>query len=238
MPRRTGTRAPRLIEKSSVEPSTPTFVSSTSRGTFSPAPVDDCEGEWKACEAGSVRSFSAVAYYFGRRLHEDLDVPIGLIGTYWGGSTAEAWMTRETLERFPEMDDRLAFVQTIASDPNHGADALAARIDSWWQRLDEVDPGHRGGWHRPGFSDRSWDVAQLPGLWDETALGAFDGIVWYRRTVRIPNDWDGRELTLQLGPIDDMDTVWFNGRRVGGMSDPGTGRRRATTASPATRRVR
>jgi sialate O-acetylesterase len=186
-----------------------------------PAPVDDCEGEWKACEAGSVRSFSAVAYYFGRRLHEDLDVPIGLIGTYWGGSTAEAWMTRETLERFPEMDDRLAFVQTIASDPNHGADALAARIDSWWQRLDEVDPGHRGGWHRPGFSDRSWDVAQLPGLWDETALGAFDGIVWYRRTVRIPNDWDGRELTLQLGPIDDMDTVWFNGRRVGGYERPG-----------------
>ncbi len=54
-------------------------------------PVDDIDAYWKECNPYSVPSFSAVAYFFGRSLHEQLGVPIGLIDTSWGGTLIEPW---------------------------------------------------------------------------------------------------------------------------------------------------
>jgi len=62
-------------------------------------PQSDCVGSWTLCSPQTVPGFSAVAYYFGRELHEELDVPIGLIHTSWGGTPAEAWTRREVLEK-------------------------------------------------------------------------------------------------------------------------------------------
>jgi sialate O-acetylesterase len=56
---------------------------------------------WQACKPETIRKFSAVAYYFGRDLHEKLNVPIGLIGCNWGGTIMEAWTSREALEASP-----------------------------------------------------------------------------------------------------------------------------------------
>jgi len=61
------------------------------------SPVDEVEGEWVSSGPGQVGRFSAVAYFFGKKLEEIVDVPIGLIVTSWGGSSAEAWTDRETL---------------------------------------------------------------------------------------------------------------------------------------------
>jgi sialate O-acetylesterase len=62
-------------------------------------PQSDCVGSWTLCSPQTVPGFSAVAYYFGRKLHKTLDVPIGLIHTSWGGTPAEAWTRREILEK-------------------------------------------------------------------------------------------------------------------------------------------
>ena len=56
----------------------------------------------------TVADFSAVAYYFGRYLHESLDVPIGLIHTSWGGTPAESWTSRPALEANEELKPILA----------------------------------------------------------------------------------------------------------------------------------
>ena len=64
-------------------------------------PKTDVIGSWKHANAESVRDFSATAYYFGRLVQEQLDVPIGLILAAWGGSACEAWMTAEWLKAFP-----------------------------------------------------------------------------------------------------------------------------------------
>lgn len=61
------------------------------------APKDNCYGAWTECSPESAKSFSAVAYYFGKKLYEELHVPIGLIHTSWGGSTAQAWVKEELL---------------------------------------------------------------------------------------------------------------------------------------------
>ncbi len=53
--------------------------------------ADDCGGEWTVCSPETVKNFSAVGYFTGRELHKDLDVPIGLLATFWGGTPVEAW---------------------------------------------------------------------------------------------------------------------------------------------------
>ena len=69
------------------------------------SPVDDVEGEWIVCSPDALRrnggGFTAVGFFFGRQLLEKLDCPIGLIGSYVGGSNVEAWMSEEALAAFP-----------------------------------------------------------------------------------------------------------------------------------------
>lgn len=65
------------------------------------APVDDVVGSWKHAEPKHVREFSATAYYFGRLLQEQLQVPVGLVVAAWGGSSCEAWMRPDWLKAFP-----------------------------------------------------------------------------------------------------------------------------------------
>ena len=65
-------------------------------------PAQDVEGAWSVCDTSSVGNFSAVAYYFGRRLHKTLNMPIGLINTSWGGTPAEAWTSLPALRVIPE----------------------------------------------------------------------------------------------------------------------------------------
>ena len=66
-------------------------------------PQDDLKLRWQVCTPKTALEFSAVAYFFGDKLREELDVPIGLISTSWGGSSAEAWINPDVLkEEFPE----------------------------------------------------------------------------------------------------------------------------------------
>lgn len=62
------------------------------------APQDDTPGYWAPCSPETMKDFSSVSYFFGRKLHEELDIPIGLVNTSWGGTPIETWMKRELIE--------------------------------------------------------------------------------------------------------------------------------------------
>ncbi len=62
----------------------------------------DFDGQWEPATPETVGDFSAVGYFFGRQLHQTLDVPVGLIDNSWGGSAAEAWVKRSVLEADPK----------------------------------------------------------------------------------------------------------------------------------------
>ncbi|WP_223678566.1 sialate O-acetylesterase [Flavobacterium hibisci] len=68
----------------------------------SPKPLDDVTGRWAACSPETIKTFSAVAYFYGRELYQKLNVPIGLISTSWGGTKAEAWTSQNVLEENPD----------------------------------------------------------------------------------------------------------------------------------------
>ena len=59
--------------------------------TTAGAPQENCDGEWVTCDSNTLKSFSAVGYFFGKKLNDSLQVPIGLINANWGGTSAEVW---------------------------------------------------------------------------------------------------------------------------------------------------
>jgi sialate O-acetylesterase len=59
---------------------------------------DDCKGNWTTCDSNSVKAFSAAAYFFAKKLNGKLNIPIGIIGTYWGATAAEVWTPANSID--------------------------------------------------------------------------------------------------------------------------------------------
>lgn len=83
-------------------------------------PVDTFPARWQHCSPASVAQggwggFSAAGYFFGRELYRQLNIPIGLIHSSWGGTIAEAWTSAESLSPLGDFNERLAKVGTIAN---------------------------------------------------------------------------------------------------------------------------
>lgn len=84
----------------------------------SAVPVEDVDAKWIVCSPESVKDFSAVLYYFGRQLHQDLKTPMGLIHSSWGGTPIAAWISGPALTANAQLSPFLTFWQnTILNYP-------------------------------------------------------------------------------------------------------------------------
>ena len=63
-------------------------------------------------------------------------------------------------------------------------------------------------------TDPTWKTMELPGYWEQKGLHGVDGIVWFQREIEIPSSWEGKEITLNLGMIDDEDVTYYNGKEI------------------------
>jgi sialate O-acetylesterase len=89
----------------------------------------DFTGQWRASNAETASSFTAVGFLFGRTIHQILKVPVGLIDNAWGGSAAEAWIRRETIEKDPRF--KLLMENTV----KHEADAQSEKARTDYEAL-------------------------------------------------------------------------------------------------------
>jgi sialate O-acetylesterase len=92
-------------------------------------PLADLQGQWAPCTPDVAKTFTAAGYFFGQELRTDLKRPIGIIGTYWGGSTAQAWTSLSGLQKDPPSDRYVTLYQkNLADFPklNDGYDAKEA----------------------------------------------------------------------------------------------------------------
>lgn len=178
----------------------------TVRRRVSMRPESDVLGEWRVCTPESARAFSATAFFFGRDLALRGKGPIGVVASSWGGTVCEAWTSADGLAEFPEFTPSVERVREQGRD----ADAPARRRAAFWSAVLGADAA------RP----EPVSVA-MPHVWSKHGLGAHDGVGVYRREVEVAQEWAGRELLVQLGPIDDMEIVLWDGNRIGGVAELG-----------------
>jgi len=185
----------------------------------SPAPLADVSGSgWQPCSPTSIPEFSAAGYFFGRNLFRNLNVPIGLIQSTWGGTVAEAWTSGQSLKDLPDFAPAVRAIENGPVSQKELEARYQQELQAWYAQIDEKDPGFpRQGesWAGVKVSTSGWQQMKLPGNWEQAGLKNFDGVVWFRKILTLPAGWAGQDLTLDLGPIDDMDNTYFNGTEVG-----------------------
>jgi len=182
-------------------------------------PLTDLEGRWVITTPDEAAHFSAVGYFFGKELHHRLKVPIGLINSSWGGTPAEAWTSHEALVASPELKPILDRYEKSLNMLPQAQEAYARAIAEWEEKNLYIDSGNKGealNYADPATSTADWSKMDLPQQF-ETAGLLIDGAVWFRRVLDLPESWTGKELVLNLTPIDDQDVTYFNGTRVGSI---------------------
>ncbi len=175
------------------------------------------EGEWQECTPENAEGFSAIGYFFARAIHEQLDVPVGIVNASWGGTPIEAWTSLDTLQRLPSMQAALEKQLALEYDAPRLRALAEQQVLEWERNQLPNDPGNFGfekGWAAAQFDDSNWQSMRLPGSWQSRGL-RHNGVVWFRRSVELPPDWVGRELSLGLGMLDDFDETYVNGVSVG-----------------------
>ena len=176
-------------------------------------PQDDLpNGYWKSAIGDDVRPFSAVAYFFAKKLYEKYHVPIGLINASVGGTPIEAWTSEEGLKDFSTMQATITKNKDTAyvNGTNRSAFNNAVRPQS-------NDLGMLGEtkWFDVAYIPKGWKTINIPGYWEDQGLKDLNGIVWYRKEIDIPASMAGKQAKVFLGRIVDADALYINGKQVG-----------------------
>lgn len=171
-------------------------------------PKNDFDGSWQKCTPQSVRDFSAVGYFFGRRLLNTLDVPIGLIDNAWGGSSAEAWIPREVLNKAGRYSELMASWEE--REAGYDYEQL---LGDWEQKLQAwKDEGRQGnapfkprnlmaGNHRPANI--------YNGVLHPTIGYGIRGVIWYQGESNAGRAYQYRDLFPLM--IETWRKVWKQG---------------------------
>ena len=191
---------------------------------------------WLVCNPANVAAngwngFSAVGYFFGRKLNQELGVPIGLINSSVSGTVAEAWVSRSALGTIPDFRPELARVAQAVRDQNV---PLEQRTEAW---LHQSSPDYQPNWATADADVSRWKTAPVPGNWSGLGVAELNddaNVVLFRREVDVPADWASHDLQLQVGAIDDSDTTYWNGVAVGSTSGWNTQRKYTIPAAQVT----
>jgi len=181
-------------------------------------PLGDVKGSWKVSSPEETKNFSASAYFFAKELFKKLQVPIGIINSSWGGTPAESWTSKKTIDTFNEFKSVTQSINTsdlIKNELKWFSQFKAIGIpttDEQWINLNLLD----NLIVEKSYNDSDWEEIQLPGRYDNQINGGeFNGAVWFRKNIVIDNlDSD---YILTIGAVDDMDETYVNGHKIGGL---------------------
>ena len=141
-------------------------------------------GEWLACTPESIKEFSAAGYYFGVDLQKELNVPVGLVNSSYGGSQAEAWTPVAYLNASPDLKPTVDRTQMWASEREKVRGDYAAAIAKWKEDSDKARAAGARPSPSPGVPDalRDYRIASsiYDGMIEPLMPFAIKGAIWYQ----------------------------------------------------------
>jgi len=187
---------------------------------MSTVPLDELKkGEWNSVTSESICQFSAIGYFFGRNLHKNLNIPIGIINDNWGGTVIQTWMSKSAFIGLPEYEKELGNLKNI--DLEKQKIEGKGVFNDWLSDFYNLDKGIENDkyiWASNENNFDSWKKMKLPKTWElsgEKNLINKDGVLWFQRYFNVDVVGGAEEVMLSLGAIDDSDKVWINGVLVG-----------------------
>ena len=177
--------------------------------------VDQVVGRWEICTPETIGTATAVGYFFARDIHKSQGRPIGLLHSSWGGTRVEAWMRKKSLLAFDFMQKEIEKYEQCTNDPAE----YERELKEWNKDIpkDLENRGFKQGYASASYDISDWKTLDVPGWWTKQGL-EFNGVLWYRKNVILPNDWEGKECVLHLGACDKSDQSYFNNEKIGALS--------------------
>lgn len=175
-------------------------------------PQDDTDvtmGGWVECNSASMQDFSAIAYLFAARLHEELGLPVGVIDCAWGGTPAEAWTSAKALGAVPGFEGELELLDRAGGD--------RSVMEREWNELRDQRMAEAYSRIKPfdkGVYQTSWSKMPVPGYWESTVAPNFDGIMSVQTVVSLSLEEAASPIEISLGAIDDEDITYVNGKEA------------------------
>lgn len=172
-------------------------------------------GNWQVCDKTTVGDFSAVGYFFAKKIHKELNIPVGIVHSSWGGTCVETWTSKTAFEGSDE------FKSMIANMPNIDIDSLSkSKMNSITNKVEKiqglkVSAENEDAYKSASFNDANWPEMYAPKLWENQQLPNLDGTVWMRKTIEISKEDADKEALIELAMIDDLDVTYINGVQVG-----------------------
>ena len=161
----------------------------------------DFKGAWQSSTPESCRNFSALGFLYGRYLHQVLHVPVGLIDNAWGGSAAEAWIRRSTIEsdpRFKTLMDNTVKHEAEAQTEKAKTDWDAAMAK--WKVASEKAKAEKKTPPRAPQSPQQWLTGNsrpgniFAGVVNPTLGYGLKGVIWYQGESNSGRAWEYRAL--------------------------------------------
>jgi len=179
-------------------------------------PVDTCVGEWTVAGPDTAANFTAVGYFFGKKLQKELQTPIGILNSSLGGTPVEAWTSREALATVPELKESgERQIAEFNAYPENKA-AFVAAFGKWIaDNAREDKPSPDAAYAGTTIAPEGWTKIQLPGPVAAPGLPA-SGVFWLRKEISIDASLAGKPLILPLGLLEDFDfeSFYWNGQLI------------------------
>lgn len=174
------------------------------------------DGEWKKADKENLQNFSAVAFFFAKELIEKIKVPIGIINSSLGGSPVEAWISEESLKKYPvHLNEAYRMREDSLIKEIESNDRI--KINSWYNNLSKADSGFISTpkWFSDSVDLSSWKNIYEPSLYSKNEIKNNSGVIWFRKNFEVDSNYVGKDAELFLGRIVDSDSTYINGVLVG-----------------------
>jgi len=168
-------------------------------------------GKWVIMDTAGVKDVSAVAYFLAKDLQATLNVPIGILQSTWGGTPVEAWTSREQLLSTTITKDKV-----LKNDLLNQSDFVQDSLDlvRFWEII--YQPQNQTDLTIPqsNYNDIAWQQVNMPSTLKDMNLPSFEGMVWLRKKVMLPNPMVGKGLSIHLNRPEMNYTLYFNGKEI------------------------
>lgn len=168
---------------------------------------DLAEGSWKVANAENLPDFSAVAWFFAKRNHEDFQVPVGIIESNWGGTPAEGWTEAKVLMNIAERSYTQEAAEVVENQSKWKEVLLENEKrremrDLLVRRPDSLMAGEVASLNYP---EPGWTSIRLP------EANPLEHIAWVRKKFVLNSV---SPVTLHLPAINQMAFIYLNGVQV------------------------
>ncbi len=168
-------------------------------------------GSWEVCDSASIKTVSAVAYYFARKIHTEKNVPIGILQATWGGTPVEAWTSREMLLSSP-ITHQVILQNDVVTENDFLTDSL--HLLRFWDIVYKPQNNTDKTINQPSYDDSTWPDVTMPSVLKTSGMTYYEGMVWLRKSIDIPESFTSKAITLNLGHPEMNYSVYFNGNEI------------------------